>query len=82
MIFVNHDQNEDAMLAYMKTDGMPWPAVRFDNIESDGANKYCGPGIPDLVLVDENGKVLSDSFNGKTYRGPDQVLDEIEKLVH
>ena len=82
LIFVNHDQTEDAMLDYMKTDAMPWPAVRFDDIERDDANKYCGPGIPDLVLVDDNGKVLSDSFNGSDYRGPDSVIDDITNLVH
>jgi nucleoredoxin len=66
LIFVCHDHDESAMVNYMKTDGMTWPAVRFSDISNSrlGANKYCGSGIPDLVLVDENGKVLSDSFNG------------------
>jgi nucleoredoxin len=81
LIFVNHDQNEDDMLAYMKGDAMTWPAVRFDDIESVQANKYCGPGIPDLVLVDSGGKVLSDSFNGQQYLGPEKVVDDIKSLV-
>jgi nucleoredoxin len=82
LIFVNHDSDADAMLEYMKTDAMPWPAVRFDDIDSTGANKYCGPGIPDLVLVDEHGKVLSDSFNGPDYRGPEAVIGDIQSMVH
>ncbi len=82
LIFVNHDEDADAMEAYMKTDSMPWPAVRFDDIGSTQANKYCGPGIPDLVLVDEKGKVLADSFNGQDYRGPEAVIDDIQSLVH
>jgi nucleoredoxin len=82
LIFVNHDNDADAMLEYMKTDSMPWPAVRFDDIESTKANRYCGPGIPDLVLVDEHGKVLSDSFNGQDYRGPEAVIDDIQSMVH
>jgi len=81
LIFVNHDENEDAMLAYMKTDAMAWPAVRFDDIEQVKANRYCGPGIPDLVLVDADGKVLSNSFNGEEYVGPQKVIEDIKTMV-
>jgi nucleoredoxin len=83
LIFVNDDRSEDAMLAYMKTDEMAWPAVRFSDINDSslGAKKYCGPGIPCLVLTDENGKVLSDSFHGQDYTGPTQVIEDIKKLV-
>jgi hypothetical protein len=65
----------------MKTDAMPWPAVRFDDIDRVKANQYCGEGIPDLVLVDANGKVLSDSFKGPDYVGPGQVMDDIKSMV-
>jgi nucleoredoxin len=83
LIFVNDDRSEDDMLAYMKTDAMSWPTVRFSDIEDPrlGAKKYCGPGIPCLVLTDANGKVLSDSFHGKDYVGPEQVIEDIKKLV-
>jgi nucleoredoxin len=83
LIFVCHDQSEDKMADYMKTDGMPWPAVRFNDIQNHRleANKYCGSGIPDLVLIDENGKVLSDSFAGTQYLGPQKVIEDIKKLV-
>ena len=82
LIFVNHDNSSDAMLAYMKGDSMPWPAARFEDIEGSNANQYCGEGIPDLVLVDANGKVLSDSFKGSGYVGPDKVMDDIKRMVH
>jgi hypothetical protein len=65
----------------MKTDGMTWPAVRFDDIDRVKANQYCGEGIPDLVLVDADGKVLSDSFDGSNYLGPQKVIDDIKSLV-
>jgi nucleoredoxin len=81
LIFVNHDASSDAMLAYMKTDAMPWPAIRFDEIDQVNGNRFCGPGIPDLVLVDANGKVLSDSFNGSDYPGPEKVIDDIKSMV-
>jgi nucleoredoxin len=81
LIFVSQDQDEAAMLAYMKTDRMTWPAVRFDDIERVKANEYAGEGIPDLVLVDADGKVLSDSFHGSDYVGPDKVMDDIKSMV-
>jgi nucleoredoxin len=82
LIFVCHDNSADAMLAYMKGDAMPWPAARFEDIDGSNANKYCGEGIPDLVLVDSTGKVLSDSFQGSNYVGPYKVLDDIKSMVH
>lgn len=82
VIFVNHDSNADDMLTYMTTDGMPWPAVRFDDIARTKANQYSGSGIPDLVLVDADGKVLSNSFQGSDYVGPDKVMDDIKSMVH
>jgi len=81
LIFVNHDESADDMEAYMKADSMPWPAVRFSAISNTKLNALCGPGIPDLVLTDENGKVLSDSFHGKDYVGPYQVMEDIKKMV-
>ena len=81
LIFVNHDQSEDDMLNYMKGDAMTWPGVRFDDIDSVKANQYCGEGIPDLVLVDASGTVLSDSFSGSQYLGPQKVIDDIKSMV-
>jgi nucleoredoxin len=82
LIFVDHDNSADDMLTYMQSDGMPWPAARFDDIEGSNANQYCGSGIPDLVLVDAGGNVLSDSFRGSAYIGPVHVLEDIKKLVY
>jgi len=88
LIFVSEDHDEAAMLDYMKEMAMPWPAVRFNDLKHDGGFKgsgieqFAGSGIPDLVLVDADGKVLSDSFAWTgSYLGPQHVLDDIEKLV-
>ena len=81
LIFVNHDQSEGDMLTYMRDDSMTWPAVRFADIDQAKANRYCGRGIPDLVLVDANGKVLSDSFDGSEYLGPQKVMADIQTMV-
>ena len=83
LIFVNDDHSESAMLSYMKTDSMPWPAVWYADIDNPElqSRKYCGPGIPCLVLVDDDGRVLSDSFANGEYTGPNHVIDDIRAVV-
>jgi nucleoredoxin len=83
LIFVNLDENEDGMESYMIDDGMPWPAVKFAERRSSevGIDKYFGQYIPDLVLVDSNGNVLSDTNVGGNYLGPEKVMDDIPSMV-
>jgi len=83
LIFVSQDHSADDMLNYMRDDSMPWPAVYYADIQNSDLNamKYCGQGIPCLVLVDAQGQVLSDSFQGSQYLGPQHVLDDIETMV-
>ncbi len=84
LIFVSCDNSDSDMISYMVADNMPWPAVWYDESKNPdlGARKYMGSGIPDLVLVDENGSVLADSFNmfGQ-YTGPRYVMDQIQQMV-
>ena len=83
LIFVNEDRSEDDMLNYMKSDSMPWPAVWYADIENPDleAKKYCGEGIPCLVLVDADGQVLSDTFQSGQYTDPHHVIDDIRATV-
>ncbi len=81
VIFVSNDRSASAMQTYMSETSMPWPAIDFDRIASkDSIRKYCGSGIPCLVLVDASGKVLSDSFAGKDYLGPEKVLADLDTM--
>ena len=82
VVFVSNDRSASEMLGYMRGDRMPWPAISFDALRGARAiTRYAGAGIPCLVLVDENGKVLSDSYRGRDYVGPDTVLDETWKIL-
>ncbi len=90
LIFVNEDYTAEAMQGYMTEMSMPWPAVRFDALihhghgpyKRDGIESYAYKGIPDLVLVDSTGKVLSDSFEGENYVGPYKVVNYIKTMFH
>lgn len=80
LIFVSDDRSAGDMADYMKTDDMPWLAVRFNSRDQKMID-YSGPGIPCLVLVDANGNVLSDSFQGESYLGPHHVLDDTRRIL-
>lgn len=82
IVFMSDDASPADMQAYMKQDGMPWAAVRFERkAQEKELLHYAGSGIPDLVVVDGDGKVLSDSFKGKDYVGPGKVMEDLRKLI-
>lgn len=80
IIFVSNDRSPEALTDYIRTASMPWPAVVFGK-GSELERIYSGEGIPRLVLVDQEGKVLADSYEGDRYVGPRRVLQEIRKRL-
>jgi len=80
LIFASSDRNEKAMLEYMTTMGMPWPAVKFSEKAASGVGKYASDGIPYLVLLDASGKDLTGK-PGNEWQPPQSVLKKIEELV-
>lgn len=82
IVLVNGDRSAGEMAAYMRDDRMPWPALAWDAIRSTREiTRYAGSGIPCLVLVDANGKVLSDSYRWGKYVGPDAVVADTWKIL-
>jgi nucleoredoxin len=82
LIFVSADRSASAMADYMKKDGMPWLAVKFDQREhTPEILRYSGPGIPCLVLVASDGRVLADSYEGDNYIGPQSALAQTRRIL-
>jgi nucleoredoxin len=82
LIFVSLDKSPFNMEVYMRDTNMPWPAIDYQKIPGkNGISHYAGEGIPDLVLVDAGGKVLSDSYQGKKYLGPEKVLTDLNNIL-
>jgi thiol-disulfide isomerase/thioredoxin len=80
ILFVSNDKTASAMEGYMREVQMPWPALSFDKIAGSAAlTKYAGSGIPCLVVVDETGKVVFDTYSGKEFRGPAAVLADLDR---
>ena len=80
LVFASSDNEEAAMLEYMKEAGMPWPAVKFAEKKSVGLDKYAAEGIPYLVLIDEKGRDLTGK-PGNDWQSPAEVLKKIGELV-
>jgi nucleoredoxin len=80
VVFVSADRSAGEMADYMKGDKMPWLAVGYEKRDHK-IMSYSGPGIPCLVLVDEQGRVLSDSYEGDNYVGPQKVLADTRRRL-
>jgi nucleoredoxin len=79
LFFFRNDKSQDDMIEYMKLMKMQWPAVGF---QKDGPLlKYRGSGIPCLVVVDVDGKVLADSFENGNYIGPEKPMKELGRML-
>ena len=80
ILFVSCDKNEEAMMDYMKEASMPWVALSWASSSMAAAvkQKYCGPGIPCLVMLNERDEVVSDSYVGTEYVGPSKVLNDLK----
>ena len=83
LIFRTFDHSVADAQKYIKTDHMKWPAIRFAQLsQANAISKYCGSGIPCLVFVDADGKVISDSVVNKKYVGPEKVLNDMQQFLN
>ncbi len=46
----------------------------------EALKKYGGESIPCLVLLDASGRVISDTYAGTNYVGPEKVVADLEAI--
>jgi thiol-disulfide isomerase/thioredoxin len=80
LVFVSSDRDRAAMEEYIKGDNMPWPAVKFDQAQSETFQKFGSSGIPYLVLIDGEGNAVT-AQPGNEWQSPQAVLSKIEEIV-
>lgn len=81
IVFYSNDRSPADFETYMRETNMPWPAIDFAKLKGKQAlTKNAGPGIPSLVLFDSSGNLISSSYAGSQYRGPKQVLADIDAI--
>jgi len=82
ILFVSSDNDETAMMNYMKLTNMPWVGLSWSaGRRTPIKKKYCGPGIPCLVMLNEQDEVISDSYVGGRYVGPMKVLADLNTAL-
>jgi nucleoredoxin len=81
IVFYSRDRSLFAMEKYMREENMPWPAIDFSRLkDKEVLAKNAGSGIPSLVLVNSTGKVISSSYAGSQYVGPEKVLADLDAI--
>jgi nucleoredoxin len=82
IVFYSFDKTASAMENYMRETNMPWLAIDYQKLsEKEALKSFAGAGIPSLVLVDATGKLLSSSYAGTEYLGPQKVLGDVDTLL-
>lgn len=82
LVFVSSDRSEAAQKEYMIEASMPWTALKFSQIDRKKLIKsFAGNGIPCVVVLDREGKVLAHSYKDNQYMGPQLPIDEFKKLL-
>ena len=60
VVFVSSDQSPEAQQKYMKGYNMNWPAIPHDSpLRQQLQEKYDVQGIPSLVIVDDQGNLIT-----------------------
>jgi len=81
VVFFSADRSAYAMENYISQTNMPWPALAFDkrNGKAGAIQGNLVHHIPQLILADASGKILSDS--GDDPAGLDKVLADTDKVL-
>ena len=81
VVFFSNDRSPGEMQSYMREEQMPWLAIDFEKLKNKvDLKKYAGDGIPCLVVIDPAGRIVSDSYAGQKYLGPQKVLKDLEGI--
>ena len=81
-VLMSNDEDDADMLAYMKEEKMPWPALPLAKLQTTPTLLgYTIGSIPNLVVVDRHGLVLASSVRSGSYVGPDSALEDLKKAL-
>ncbi len=75
VVGISIDEDKAALEEFLEKRKLPWPILLDSEAEQSNAERYGVMGIPQLILVDQQGKVVSLEA-----RGP-KLGEELEKLL-
>jgi nucleoredoxin len=75
VVFVSSDRNPAAQMSYMKEMDMKWFTIKHRSKEANAlAQKYGVRGIPALIIVDADGKMITKNGRGDVSSNPNGAL--------
>ncbi|MBE7211441.1 MAG: redoxin family protein [Gluconacetobacter diazotrophicus] len=75
-VLIPADRSAADMEKYVQTEGMPWPALAWEQLAQQPDLAALGKeGIPRLVLIDGSGQKLADNFEDGKFVSPQHVID-------
>ena len=83
VIFFSTDRSQFGMETYMNQSKMPWPAVAFPRIngKAAGMDTDAVKDMPSLILVDNGGRILSQSSSEQKPNEPEKVLADLDRIL-
>lgn len=70
VIFLSSDRSQESFTEYLET--MPWVAIPFGDDRKTNISRLFGvEGIPTLIILDENGKVITTNGRGAVSSDPE-----------
>ena len=65
---VSIDNKEEAWRKAMEEEGMTWPQALAPNAGSELTDLYQFSGIPFIILLDQEGKIVAKNLRGETIK--------------
>ncbi|MGF1530151.1 MAG: thioredoxin-like domain-containing protein [Puniceicoccaceae bacterium] len=81
IILVSSDRSAREMSKYMSSHEMPFLALKFPEIKNSFLTKHAAAGIPYLIVLDAEGKVLIEKEPGENWLNPGIALGRLEYLL-
>ena len=81
LIFVSKDKSDITYADYLRKNAMPWPAVRYADVQDEAINRFSGKSIPWLSVVSRAGVALTKNAEGGEYADPAQIMQAIDTML-
>jgi nucleoredoxin len=81
LIFVSADRSRFGWETYIRETKMPWLAIDYDQLaEMPEVKKLGGDSIPSLLVLNSEGGVVANTYEGENYLGPQNALAALDKI--
>jgi nucleoredoxin len=82
VVFVSSDRSAEDQAKYMKGYRMKWPAIPYDSEKRrELSGRFNIRGIPALVIIDDQGNLITDQGRRELGKNPRQAIRDWKKAA-